>query len=330
MSSTKQINQYPAAISIDGSADQLLIDPGGTGTYNKINRNTLLGITSTPIGASDSQTLQNKTLDNTNSVTVKDGSLTVQNTADTTKRAVFSASGITTGTTRTLTLPNRSDTLVTLAGSETLTNKTITSPVITGGTIDNSAITVDSISGHTSATQVTVGGVLMNNGTIGTSGAVVAASILAGAVQPQALTSGTGTSWAWTSFTPSWTNLTTGGGATNSGAYTQTGKTVTGYIFVVLGTSPAVGTGPSFSLSGSSLPPAASVYNNGSANFPLGTGWLNAAGGGYGGFLYFPGANTSIKIGYWNSNVLAGVAASAPGVWANSNIIYCNFTYQAS
>ncbi len=325
---TKEINQYTAAITIDGSADYLLIDPSGTGTYKKINRNVLLGITSTPIGASDSQTLQNKTLDNTNIITVKDGNFTLQNTSDTTKRAVFSAAGITTGTTRTLTLPNRTDTLVTLAGSETLTSKTLTSPTITGGTIDNSAITVDSISGHTSATQVTVGGVLMNNGTIGTSGAVVAASILAGAVQPQHLTSGTGTSWSWTAFTPSWTALTLGTGNTNVGAYTQIGKTVIGYVQVTIGTSGSVGTGPSFATS--SLPAPAAFYNNGSINLPIGTGQLGAAGTAYMGFCYFPGDSSKLRLGYANSGVLAQATATAPGTWAVGNLLYVDFTYQAA
>ncbi len=41
---------------------------------------------------------------------------------------------------RTYTLPNFNGTLATLAGTETFTNKTITSPIISGGAIDNTAI----------------------------------------------------------------------------------------------------------------------------------------------------------------------------------------------
>src|SRR5258708_4636512 len=102
MATTKQIHQYPAAVTIDAVNDQLLIDPGGTGIYNKISRNTLMGVTGTPADLSTSQTFTNKILANSNSITVKDGSLTIQNTADTTKQAILSAAGITTGTTRTL------------------------------------------------------------------------------------------------------------------------------------------------------------------------------------------------------------------------------------
>lgn len=327
MSSTKQINQYPAAISIDGSADQLLIDPGGTGTYNKINRNTLLGITSTPIGASDSQTLQNKTLDNTNSITVKDGSLTVQNTADTTKRAVFSASGITTGTTRTLTLPNRSDTLVTLAGSETLTNKTITSPVITGGTIDNSAITVDSISGHTSATQVTVGGVLMNNGTIGTSGAVVAASILAGAVQPQALTSGTGTSWAMSTWTPTLGGMSKGNG-TVTASYIQVGKLVFCRFLFTLGTTSTVTGDASITLpvTANSIYASASQHLGGSIVF-------QAGGGTYYGVVQIASTTQAFfeaQLASGTYVTIQNLGAAIPNTWASTNWMAGEFWFEAA
>ncbi len=295
MAVDKQINQYPAAITVDGAADYLLIDVGGTGTYNKINRNVLLGITSTPIGASDSQTLQNKTLDNTNIITVKDGNFTIQNASDTTKRAIFSAAGITTGTTRTLTLPNRTDTLVTLAGSETLTNKTITSPTITGGTIDNAAITVDSISGHTSATIVTVGGVQMSNGVVNTANAVTAVSIAAGAVQPQALAVGTGTGWAWSSWTPIFTNLTEGNG-TKSAKYIQIGKTVFAKYGLTMGNTSSVSGDVTFTL------PVTSVALSTSSNLdPIGQVTFFDGGTSISLGLVSLNSTTAGNIRVWNS-----------------------------
>lgn len=84
----------------------------------------------TVVGNSDSQTLTNKTLDNTNTVTLKDTLFTLQDDGDTSKQLRFQLSGITTSTIRTLTVPDTSDTLVTLAAAQTLTNKTLTAPVI--------------------------------------------------------------------------------------------------------------------------------------------------------------------------------------------------------
>jgi hypothetical protein len=50
-----------------------------------------------------SSNLSNKTVDNTNAATIKDANFTLQDDGDTTKQANFQLSGITTGTTRTLT-----------------------------------------------------------------------------------------------------------------------------------------------------------------------------------------------------------------------------------
>lgn len=54
-----------------------------------------------------------------------DASALVKNSADATKLMIFSAASITTGTTRTFTLPDVNDTLLTLTATQTLTNKTL-------------------------------------------------------------------------------------------------------------------------------------------------------------------------------------------------------------
>lgn len=172
MTPTAVIGSYTAANSIDGSTHFLLIQPGGVSTaYEKINRNVFLGVTGQPMDISSTQTISNKVLNNTNLVTLLDGSFTLQNNVDTTKRAIFSVAGVTTSTTRTYTLPNASSTLVDLVSSQTLINKTFTSPAITGGSIDNSTITVDAISGHTVAGNGSVYGLSIHSGVIQTSGA---------------------------------------------------------------------------------------------------------------------------------------------------------------
>lgn len=52
---------------------------------------------------------------------LKDGDLVISGSSDQTKKAVFEADGITTATTRTFTLPDRSSTLATLGGNQTFT-----------------------------------------------------------------------------------------------------------------------------------------------------------------------------------------------------------------
>lgn len=63
-----------------------------------------------------------------------DSNTTFVDTADGTKAVQFAVSGITTATTRTFTWPDVSDTVVTLGATQTLTNKTLTSPAIATGT----------------------------------------------------------------------------------------------------------------------------------------------------------------------------------------------------
>lgn len=84
-------------------------------------------------------TLTNKTLTSptitgatitTPTITVADSGLTIQDNGDNTKQLKFEASGITAGQTRTLTAPDASTTIVGTDTSQTLTNKTLTTPII--------------------------------------------------------------------------------------------------------------------------------------------------------------------------------------------------------
>lgn len=142
----------------DGVNDVIPIVDNTNSQTKKITRNNYLGITGNPVGHTDTQTLSNKTLGNTNTISLKGTLFTLQDDSDTSKQARFVMSGITTATTRSYTLPNATGTLVDLASSQTLTNKTLTAPVITGGSIDNTSITVDTINGHTSANTITLAG----------------------------------------------------------------------------------------------------------------------------------------------------------------------------
>ena len=105
---------------------------------------------------------------------------TLVDPTDTTKKARFSAAGITGTNTRTFTLPDGNVTFASLAGTETFTNKRMTAPTITdptyigtatgtmaGGTYAAPAIADPNVSGTATGTMVWTGPQRAMYGTIG-------------------------------------------------------------------------------------------------------------------------------------------------------------------
>lgn len=86
---------------------------------------TFPNATTTLVGTDNVATLSNKTLDNTTTANLKDSLFTVQDDGDATKQFKVQLSGITTGNTRTWTVPDSSDTFVGLVATQTLQNKTL-------------------------------------------------------------------------------------------------------------------------------------------------------------------------------------------------------------
>lgn len=322
------ITALSTAGGIDGAADWLAIDTASPSATNKISRNILLGVTGQPADISSVQTFTNKVIGNTNTLTLKDTLFTLQDDGDTTKQAKFQLSGITTATTRTYTLPNVTDTLVSLTASQTLTNKTLTAPAITGGTIDNTTITVDSIAGHTSSTIVTVANLQISNGVLNTANAVTATSIAAGAVQPQALQSGTGSGWSWQSWSPTVTNFTTGNG-TVTAKYVQMGKTVFARLDIVLGNTSAVTGSIQFTLPVTSIsyPGTATTQSIGQVIFfngggTLAQGWVDWFSTTKGELLVATAGGTYVTQ--------APLSSSAPFTWAVSMEMHVEIVYEAA
>lgn len=209
--------------SVDRATDLLYVVDSSGPTSNKATINAVLGISSgDPVSTADSQTLTNKTLTSP-TIIVRDNALTLQDNTDNTKQLQVQLSGVTTGTTRTLTVPDANTTIVGTDATQTLTNKTLTSPTINTATIVNPTITADSISEYTAANGVNIDGMNIKDGAVGANG-VVTASITDGAVTPAKLLSGTGSSWVWQTWAPTFTNLS--GGTLNYAKYIQIGKTV--------------------------------------------------------------------------------------------------------
>jgi len=116
---------------------------------------------------------------------VSDAIFSLVNDADPTKKALFSLSGITTGTTRTFTLPNTSSELAILAGTQTFTgNKTFSGTLTASGTVTVSAASASIGTATTTATYgmgtgATTTGVTktINLGTGGASGSTTVVNI---------------------------------------------------------------------------------------------------------------------------------------------------------
>lgn len=122
--------------------------------------NTQVDAIVTELGAS---TLSNKTFDNTTIMTLKDVNFTLQDDGDTTKQLKFQLSGITTATTRTLTVPDASTTIVGTDATQTLTNKTIDASLNTISNITNTNISASAAIARTKIASGTANHVIIND-----------------------------------------------------------------------------------------------------------------------------------------------------------------------
>ena len=151
------------------------------------------------------------------SLVVTDLNLVIQNASDNTKQFLFSAAAISTGTTRTYTMPNANVTLVGDTNSQGVSNKTFTGNDFDGGTASNtSRITTPK------ASLATLQGLTRKEGTI------------LFASDNKRL------------FVDNGTSLTSVGGATGGGSdaiFYENGKTVTTNYTITAGSN-AMSTGP--------------------------------------------------------------------------------------
>lgn len=111
------LNVLDSEFTIQHNGDatkQALFDLSGL-TTGQTRVYSLPDATATLLGAATTQTIQNKTLDNTNTINVKTGIFTLQDSTDTTKRARFDTSGIGSGQTRIFALQDKNGTVALLS-----------------------------------------------------------------------------------------------------------------------------------------------------------------------------------------------------------------------
>jgi hypothetical protein len=129
---------------------------------------------------------------------------------------------------------------------------------------------------------------------------------------------------AWTSFTPSWTNLTVGTGSeVNQGYYCQIGKTIIFRLYTKLGSSgSSVGTTPTLTL------PVSIQTTNMQLLVPIGQCTYLDGGTAWPGYIDGYGSLRTTTIATYPT--LANVTATQPFTWGAADIITIYGFYEAA
>lgn len=188
---------------------------------------------------------------------VSDSNFSITGSSDATKIAKFEVDGFTTATTRTFTLPDASDTVVGLAATQTLTNKTLTSPAL------NTAAAGGAWTAGSTWTlpAFTLGGTVTSNGqsftgTIANLGTVTTVDINGGTIDGAAIGGATPAAGAFTTLSTSGAATLASGSSTGSftaNTFASSGATLTGGTIngmAIGGSTPAAGAFTTLSTTG--------------------------------------------------------------------------------
>jgi hypothetical protein len=191
---------------------------------------------------------------------------------------------------------------------------------------------IDTINESTPGNGTTVGGVNIKSGALNTNNSVVTTNITdANVTNPKLQNTGAfNSSWAWASWIPTWTNLTTGNGTTVA-RYAQIGKVVHARLTFTLGSTSALGAAsPTFT-----LPVAAnSNYTVGVTGDVPGIVQLNDTGVSvYTGGVVLSTASIATIYVIGTASAFAGqtnVTTTVPFTWGTTDTISVNLSYEAA
>jgi len=124
---------------------------------------------------------------------------------------------------------------------------------------------------------------------------------------------------AWTSYTPTTTNITIGNG-TWSSSYAMVGKTVHLKVRFTLGSTSAITGAATFS-----LPVTATGFGYGTANLNTGSNYLGVAA-----ISGTTNVVTNVVNAAGTYAVQASTSATVPATWATGHVISLSITYEAA
>ena len=284
------------------------------------NLTTSHGATGAVVGTTNSQTLTNKTLTTPTitNPTVSTGTFT---------SPVFATNADLNGVE--LILDADADTSITADSDDTIDIKIASADDFqftanTFTSLSGSAIKTNTINETTAASGVTIDGLQIKDSALVTANSVVTANYSDGSILQEHLVTGAGTSWAWQTWTPTWTNVTVGNG-TNGSKYMRIGNVIICHLQFVFGSTSSISGIPQVTLPVTAVAYTASSYagdglftDAGTAEFTASAEWVDTT---HVRFL------TNDVATYVN---MATVSSTIPFTWTTSDVISATFMYEAA